>query len=312
MKKDVKYRRRRLIMLAVLVLIALSATIIGMYKCSDFSRISYLSETKDRKEHKRMSKIDVPKDRHVLDKNIVNKPSTPSAPQPANTSSNNVTQIPVLMYHSIGNTPGNDLVIRPEVLEGQLKYLKENNFNTINLKDLYDYFSTGKQLPANPIVLTFDDGYENNYTLGYPLFKKYNVKANIFVITSWLDHDKNILTSSQIKEMDKNGVEIESHTFNHDELNKLTYAKQVDTLKKSKDFLEKLLNRPVMFIAYPFGHYNEDTIRAAADTGYKMAFLTKYGFAQASEGLLKLDRVRISAGDSIRVYGSKIRKVKRQ
>lgn len=307
MKKEAKYKKRRILFVLLILLGVITVTTILSYK--HLENNSHTSSV--RIENKRATgKVRI-KDIKIHENKTAENAGNTQNNNAQNSTNNNVDnsrEIPVLMYHSIGYEKGNDLVIKPETLEDELKYLKANNFTTINLSDLYEYFSGSKSLPDKPIVLTFDDGYENNYTLGYPLFKKYGVKANIFVITSWLDKDKNILTSNQIQEMDKNGIEVESHTFNHDELNKLPYAKQVDTLKKSKDFLEKALNRPIRFIAYPFGHYNQDTIRAATDTGYKMAFLTQYGFSKASQGLLKLSRIRISAGDSIRSYGSKINK----
>lgn len=233
-------------------------------------------------------------------------------PEQVSVPIDNTMEVPVLMYHSIGYEKSNDLVIKPEALEAQLKFLKENNYTTLNLEELYQYFSAKKSLPEKPVVLTFDDGYENNYSLGYPLFKKYGIKANIFVITSWVDTSKNFLTSSQIKELDVNGIEIESHTFNHDELSKLSYEKQVDTLKKSKEYLEKTLNRPVYYLAYPFGHYNEESTRALKDAGYRMGVLTRHGMSKASQGLFTLSRMRINADDSIQVFRSKINGRKRK
>ncbi|MEL7598058.1 MAG: polysaccharide deacetylase family protein, partial [Clostridiaceae bacterium] len=111
--------------------------------------------------------------------------------------------VPVLMYHSIGYEKDNPVRLPVENLEKQMKYLKDNNYTTLSLDELYDYFENNKPIPEKSIVLTFDDGYLDNYTKLYPVLKKYGLKGTIFVITKAIDKEKDYLLSSQLKELDK-------------------------------------------------------------------------------------------------------------
>ncbi|MBU5486231.1 polysaccharide deacetylase family protein [Clostridium sp. MSJ-11] len=203
--------------------------------------------------------------------------------------------IPVLMYHSINYEEGNELMVPKEQFREQMNYLYENGYTTLTLNQLYDFFINNKPIPEKSVVITLDDGYKDNYTNAFPILKEFNFNAVVFVITNNIDNHKNFLTSEQILEMDKNGIEIQSHTANHERLPTLSYENQVRTLKVSKEFLEKLLNKESLYIAYPYGDANSDTIKAAKEAGYKMAFTTKGTWSDKTDGILSLDRVYISA-----------------
>ena len=124
----------------------------------------------------------------------------------------NNNKIPILMYHSISYEKGNTVRVPKENFKEQMKYLKDNNYTTLNLDELYIYMKTGKIIPKKPIVITFDDGYKDNYTNAYPILKEFKLKATVFVITDTIDTAKNYLTSNEIKSMDANNIRIESHT----------------------------------------------------------------------------------------------------
>ncbi|MCY6959384.1 polysaccharide deacetylase family protein [Clostridium brassicae] len=202
--------------------------------------------------------------------------------------------IPVLMYHSIRLKKDNPLMVSPKKLDEQMKYLKDNGYYTLSLDELYDYFSKGKAIPKKCVVLTFDDGYVDNYTNLYPILKKYRFKGTIFVITGTIDNEKPFLTSSQLKELDSTCLDIQSHTVAHENLPKLSYRNQVKTLKNSKNFLEKKLNKKVRYLAYPYGKFNKSTIKAAEEAGYLMAFTTTGKWSNKSNNLFRLNRVYIN------------------
>lgn len=203
-------------------------------------------------------------------------------------------EIPVLMYHSIAYEKGNALRIPKDKFRLQMKYLKDNGYTTLTLNDLYSNIVFCSPLPEKPIVLTLDDGYVDNYINALPVLKEFNFKATVFMITSCIDRDKRYLTSAQLKEMDSSGMDIESHTISHPELNKLSYDKQLAELKDSKAVLEKFLNREVPYLAYPYGKFNDDTLKITEALGYKMAFSTITGYASKSNGLYKLHRLYVS------------------
>jgi len=207
----------------------------------------------------------------------------------------NNKSIPVLMYHSIDYEKGNELRLPKEQFKEQMKYLKDNGYTTLTLNELYNFLEKNKPIPEKSIVITLDDGYVDNYTNAYPILKELGLNATVFVVTSNIDKDKRTLTSEQIKEMDEAGIQIASHTYNHDKLDDLPYEKQLQTMKKSKDDLEKILNHKVDFIAYPYGKWNEESIKAAKDARYKMAFTTQGGWSNKQDGIYTLNRVYISS-----------------
>ena len=214
--------------------------------------------------------------------------------------------VPVLMYHSISYEKDNPICLPVEKFEEHLKYLKDNGYYTITLTDLYNYLMKNTPVPEKSVVLTFDDGYENNYTAMFPLLKKYNFKATIFVITANIDKEPRSMTSKQLLEMEKYGVDIESHTVNHEHLKTLTKNKQLETLTQSKKDLEKILNKQINFIAYPYGEYNKDTLLAAKEAGYTMAFTTDGRWSSKKNGILSLDRVYISSLKDISDFKNRI------
>ncbi|MBE6066274.1 MAG: polysaccharide deacetylase family protein [Clostridium lundense] len=203
--------------------------------------------------------------------------------------------IPVLMYHSISNKKGNEIQLSKDLFEAQMKFLKDKNYTTLSLDELYDFIASNKPIPQKSVVLTFDDGYVDNYLNAYPILKKYNFRATIFVITDNVDKYSHTINSSQIKEMSLNGIDIMSHTEKHEDLSTLNYDNQLYTMKTSQKFLEKVLDKKVNYIAYPYGRWNKDTLKAAKDSGHTMAFSTSGTWTDKSDGIYKLDRVYISS-----------------
>ncbi len=218
--------------------------------------------------------------------------------------------VPVLMYHSISYQKDNPVRIPIKKFEEQLKYLKDNGYYTITLTDLYDYFMTDTPIPKKSVVLTFDDGYVDNYTAMLPALRKYNFKATIFVITSAIDKNVNYLTSKQLIEMEKYGVDIESHTVNHENLKDMPKDKQLATLIKSKKDLEKLLNKQVNYFAYPYGGYSKTSIEAVREAGYKMAITTDGRWSSKSDGILSLHRVYISSFHDMKEFKRRLTNTK--
>lgn len=208
--------------------------------------------------------------------------------------------IPVLYYHSIDYEKGNELRLPKEKFREQMKYLKDNNYTTLTLNELYEFLQNNKPVPEKSVVITLDDGYEDNYTNAFPVLKEFGFKAVVFMITDNMDNPKyKFLTSKEANEMDENGVAIESHTVYHDKLSQLSYEQQLKTLKDSKEVLTKTLNKKVDYICYPYGMYNNQTVKAAKEAGYTMGFTTVSGWADKHDGIYTLNRVYINAFDSM-------------
>lgn len=215
--------------------------------------------------------------------------------------------IPVLCYHDVtpNNPNNNGLLISPEKFKEQLQYLKDNNYTPITLDELYDYLRNNKEIPEKPVVITFDDGYKGNYEYAYPLLKEFKFPATMFIISNYVG-GADFMTTEQLKEMSNNGIEIESHTSKHDDLSKLNETEQVETLKNAKTSLEKIIEKPVDFVAYPFGRHNPDTRIAAEKAGYKLGFNLNGNFADRKDHNFNMDRIYVNGNDSLKVFESKL------
>jgi peptidoglycan/xylan/chitin deacetylase (PgdA/CDA1 family) len=219
-----------------------------------------------------------------------------------------VQNIPILMYHKIEeeSSETDGLIVGKKDFSSQMNYLKINGYTTISLDQLYDFMSKGTALPNNPVAITFDDGYANNYTLAYPVLKANKQQATVFMIGKDIDKNKESLTSKQIKEMDANGFRVENHTFRHDDLAKLTYEKQLETLTLTKIALEEILGRKVNYIAYPYGSYNTDTLKAAKKSECLMGISTEAGLTSKNDGMYAIDRIFMGPLDNLTTMKRKL------
>lgn len=203
------------------------------------------------------------------------------------------TKVLVLNYHKIDHT-FISLSVRPEDFDNQMKYLHDNGYHTISPDELYEALAGNGQLPENPVLITFDDGYEDNYTNAYPILRKYDFKATIFVVTGFLDrHKKGYLSWDQAREMNKNGINIESHTVNHKSMTDLTDDELRSELVDSKKKAETELGHAVNYVAYPTGTYNLHIAQMVKEAGYKAAFTIKYGNVDKASNIFALERVPI-------------------
>ncbi|MCE5221167.1 MAG: polysaccharide deacetylase family protein [Clostridium sp.] len=218
--------------------------------------------------------------------------------------------VPVLYYHSVDESAANEVTITPEMLKAQLKYIKDKGYVTLTLSNLKGYLLNNSPIPNKSIVITFDDGYMNNYYNAFPILKDFNMVATIFCITSNLDGTY-YLSKDAINQMSNYGIDIQSHTVNHLHLDKLTYGEQLTELKKSKQTLESIMGKKVDSIAYPFGDFNDDSIKAAKEAGYTLGFTTKRGLSDRDDNPLKLDRIYISSKYDMNTFKEILSKAKK-
>lgn len=209
--------------------------------------------------------------------------------------------IPILYYHSVSPSADNEVIITPEVLKSELQYLKDEGYTTLTLSEANDYLLNNSPIPSKSIVITFDDGYMDNYDNAFPILKELEMTATIFCITSKLDGSY-YLSPSAIKEMSDYGIDIQSHTITHPKLDSLTYDEQLIELKESKKTLESITGKPVTSIAYPFGNFNDDTIKAAKIAGYSLGFTTNRGLADRNDNALKIDRIYVSSNYDLKTF----------
>jgi peptidoglycan/xylan/chitin deacetylase (PgdA/CDA1 family) len=186
--------------------------------------------------------------------------------------------VPILCYHHIRDWAKSDTaddkayIVPPTKLEKELKYLKESGYHSITSEQVYEYYAFGKPLPNKPIMLSFDDDDESQYTNALPLLKKYGFDATFFIMTVTMDKE-NYMTSEQIKDLDKQGFDVQPHTWDHRIVTE--YKTEEDWQRQivgPKQTLEDLLGHPTPFFAYPFGIYDVASAEKIKSYGYKAAF----------------------------------------
>lgn len=217
------------------------------------------------------------------------------------TAKTETPDMPILMYHYIralddpNDKIGTNLSVSPETFAKQLDLIVEKGYNAINFEDI-----KAGNIPAKPIILTFDDGYADFYTSAYPELKKRNMKAVSYIIVRDIDKG-NYLTSSQIVELSNNNIEIGSHTISHPDLSKTPDEKAKTELTQSKEVLEKLIGKAVISFCYPAGKFNDATVNEVKSVGYIYAVTTNNKLTNFSN-LLLLNRYRVNHDTNISAY----------
>lgn len=201
-------------------------------------------------------------------------------------------QIPVLAYHRVGYTTDN-LTVTPERFTNDLESLQEWGYCSISLEDFQKFIDDRNvNLPDKPILITFDDGYLDNFENAYPILRKYGMIGTFFIITDML-WTKDRLAPEHIAEMSQGGMSFGSHTVTHRALAELDYATIYNELVNSKATLESVLGKNVNAIAYPRGSYNEAVIEIAQNVGYITGFTVKEGLCIKESPDFELRRIPI-------------------
>ena len=196
------------------------------------------------------------------------------------------TIIPVLMYHNIAENyqkGAEGANITPKLFEEHMLAILERGYTPILVADYYDSVQRRASLPEKPIIITFDDGYLSNYEIAYPILKRLNIKATIFVVTSTVGAKVGQGVSTphfsweQAREMQKSGIiDIHSHSHTHKNMTALSPAQLQEELRLSRYLIERNLDKNCFVFSYPFGGYNQTTSKLARYAGYRMQILVNY------------------------------------
>lgn len=209
--------------------------------------------------------------------------------------------VPVLMYHNITERggKGDALNVPAEVFEDHVRHLWCYGFSTITLEQLHDYLNGDDSLPANPLVITFDDGYISNYNLAMEPLKEYGFSAVVFMIGDRVGDD-GYLDRDMLHSMQSSGVfDIQNHSLSH--LYNLCMADKttINTeVAQAGEQLNQILDKQVKFFCYPYGRYSQRLKQVLMDNGYLLAFTTQYGVVRQSDDPLELDRLRVFGFDT--------------
>ena len=164
--------------------------------------------------------------------------------------------VPILEYHMTNTTSKEVYNVPPDELEEQLSYLEQQGYTTISVLDFLRARKGKQELPAKSIILTFDDGYADNYTVLLPMLEKHGMKATVFMVTNDIGLE-GYLSWDQLRDMQNRGIEIGSHTANHLPLASMDTTEANDELKLSKLLMEWNGIRTIFAFSYPNGSYND-------------------------------------------------------
>lgn len=215
-------------------------------------------------------------------------------------------EVPVLMYHYIRdyqNTNDNlgiQLSVSPAMLDKQLTILEKAGYHTISLTD----FGKGNYGSSKPIILTFDDGYDDHYSAALPLLQKHQMTATFFIVSGFIGRP-GYMTAGQINELKAAGMELGGHTITHLDLATAPYNKQYTEISTS------MIGRSSVF-AYPSGKYNAITLQIMQLLGVKVAVTTNFGLATDQSPLLELPRIRVKQNlDLLKTIADETAKLKK-
>jgi len=187
-------------------------------------------------------------------------------------------EVPVLCYHHIRNFRGGESAnmksysVTPAAFAAQMKILHDSGYQTVLPDQLYDHLLFGGPLPPKPVMITFDDTDEEQYSIGAVEMNKYGFKGVYFIMTIAINRPR-YMTKENIKELSDSGHLIACHTWDHHMVTKYEGATWDTQLVKTKIQLEGITGKPVKYFAYPFGLWNQAAIPEIKSRGYKLAFI---------------------------------------
>lgn len=218
--------------------------------------------------------------------------------------------IPILLYHQISHvTEAKDpykISVTPEQFQQQMAYLHDNQYQTVSLADMLNKVD----LPPQPVVITFDDGYLDNYENAYPILKQYGFAATIFLVSDRVGKTNNwdtysdfpLMSWEHVRELSQNNFEFGSHTHTHASLDQLEAKQARWEIEYSKQVIEDHLGQPVSFLAYPYTRSTPQVEDLVAACGYTGAC----GSMHSAENIYNLWRAEIGMHDTPSSFAAKL------
>jgi peptidoglycan/xylan/chitin deacetylase (PgdA/CDA1 family) len=249
-------------------------------------------------------------------------PAAPVIPPPR--VAPRVRRVPILVYRHISSAPPAPAQARLTITDAdraaQLAYLKGHGYHAVLLVDLFNALYYGRPLPPHPVVLTFDDGYLDAYTDAFPLLRRYGMVGEFNIITGFVGETVGLnryMTWPQIVAMADAGMEMESHTIDHQDLGIINALQDAYELRFSRAVLAAHLHRAVQFLAFPSGEpFRSGTVAAQQRL---LALLPQFGYVgdlldppaprtlQDARTPYQLPRVRVDPGESLAAFAARLR-----
>jgi peptidoglycan/xylan/chitin deacetylase (PgdA/CDA1 family) len=204
------------------------------------------------------------------------------------------------MYHYISIPPAGsdqyrvDLSVTPDNFRAQMAYLVQNGYNTIDFYDLSLAIVNKRELPPNPIIISLDDAYRDNYENAYPILKEFGMKATIFVPTEFIDAgNPNYLTWEMIDEMSANGIRFEVHSRTHPDMRERERDYLIWEILGPQETLAAHIGYTPRYFAYPGGTYDQAVIDMLIELEFWGAVTTAPGKWHGFNNRYEWDRMRV-------------------
>jgi peptidoglycan/xylan/chitin deacetylase (PgdA/CDA1 family) len=219
-------------------------------------------------------------------------------PAPPPTVENFRGPVPILMYHAIETAPADSgfpaLYVPYAEFKDQLRWLARNGYNAVTLDEVYAAWEEGEPIARDPVVLSFDDGMNNQHQRAMPALAKHGWPGVLFLTVRNVDQGD--LGEDQVEEMIAAGWTIDAHTLTHPDLSTLDGEELKAEVAGARQELQERFGVGANFIAYPSGRYDDEVIEAARDAGYLGATTTEPGLGRREE-MFELRRIRVEPGD---------------
>ncbi len=214
-----------------------------------------------------------------------------------------VKGVSILVYHSVDDE--DSLISTPtEMFRKQMEYLKEKRIAVLSMQELYEGLVGPDPLPENHAVITFDDGFEGVYQNAFPILKEFGFPATVFVVTDSVGKEMGwervegipahrLSTWDELREMDQNGVDIQTHGATHAFMTELDEEELAVEVGGSIRAIEENLDKRIEFLAYPYGLCNPLTVKVLKESGVKAAVTGAFGKVRKGHDLYTLRRVGI-------------------
>ena len=215
--------------------------------------------------------------------------------------------VPILSYHHFAENCESNLCVSASVFDQQMRYLKNNGYRVITMRELLGFMQYRHAIPKKSIIITIDDGYRSAYDIAYPVLKKYGFTAALFIYTDYVGVSQSAITWDQLREMKTDGFEVGSHTISHCDLTKKmageSYPDYIERIKRelvdSKQIIDKELKQDTFCFAYPYSRYNASVLNLCEQAGYKIGVTVDRGGNAFFKDPLILDRNQILKSDMV-------------
>jgi peptidoglycan/xylan/chitin deacetylase (PgdA/CDA1 family) len=227
--------------------------------------------------------------------------------------------VPILTYHHVNPLEGDMITVSVNHFEEQMSFLHRKGYHSLFVSELVEWMEGKKTLPKKSLVLTFDDGFWDNYEFAFPILKEFRIKATIFIVTGWVSEERTpglvreviphhqgnqliaqgqghhlAMTWAEIKALqDSDLIEIGSHTHSHNKELYLDRPALKEDLQRSRKAILDHLNKNSQCLCWPGGRYNQESIDAAREAGFMALCTTRRGLNQPGGDLSRLKRVTV-------------------